>query len=102
MRLVEEETVGGLILAQDIASGLAGRNGKSRVMGEVIAIGGDEDDGDEYFPVQVGDIVMFGVNSGVKIALDAIGADGSRSRHEVLVFRVNEILTKVVWDERPE
>lgn len=63
-------------------------NDKSRVMGTVLAVGGDEMDGDDY-PVRVGDTVMFSQNSGVKIKVD---------RHEVLIFRTSEILCTVTWE----
>ena len=89
VRLLEEQTQGGLILPNDV---------KSRVLGEVIAIGGDEEEGD-FYDLAIGDVVMFGVNSGVKVGVDEITTDGGRRRHEVLIFRTAEILTKVRWEE---
>lgn len=73
-----EDTVGGIILMND----------KSRVMGTVIAVGGDEEEGDEY-EVAVGDIVLFHQNSGVKVRVDRV---------EVLIFRTSEILSTITWD----
>lgn len=75
-----ETQVGGLWLPED----------RSRVLGVVIAVGGDEDEGDEY-DVKVGDVVLFSRNSGVKVSVDRI---------EVLVFRTSEILCTVTWDEQ--
>lgn len=77
---IEETDYQGLILPYDT---------KSRVLGRVIAVGGDEEDGDDY-PVAVGDIVLFHQNSGVKVRIE---------RTEVLFFRTAEILSTITWEE---
>lgn len=75
-----EDQVGGLWLPND----------KSRVMGTVIAVGGDEDDEGDDYDVKVGDVVLFHQNSGVKVKVDRV---------EVLFFRTSEILCTVTWEE---
>lgn len=74
-----ESNVGNLWLPED----------RSRVMGTVVAVGGDELEGDDY-PVSVGDVVLFSQNSGVKIRVDRV---------EVLVFRTSEILCTITWSD---
>jgi co-chaperonin GroES (HSP10) len=81
VRPITETQVGNIWLPED----------RSRVMGEVLAIGGDEDEGDD-FPIAVGDTVLFSRNSGVRIKVD---------RTEVLVFRTAEILCRITWSEAP-
>jgi co-chaperonin GroES (HSP10) len=88
VRLIEETVLGGLILP----------GAQSSVMGEVVAVGQDEDDEGEYYAVAVGDIVLFGANSGVKVGIDGIVA-GRRQRREVRFFRIAEILCKVTWEK---
>lgn len=57
---------------------------ESRVYGRVIAIGLDVED------VKVGDEILFGKNSGVKVSL---------GRGEAVILRESEILTVVTWPE---
>jgi co-chaperonin GroES (HSP10) len=64
----------------------------SRSMGTVIAIGGDESDGDEYI-LEVGDLVVYSRTSGVKIRV---------GNQDVVCFRTAEILTRITWAEDEE
>lgn len=79
VKLIQEESVGGLWLP---TTGL-------RVMGQIIAIGDDELEGDDY-PLERGMVVLFGQNSGIKVRVD---------REEVLILRTAEILCRVTWKE---
>lgn len=87
VQLLKEPTLGGLILPTDT----------SNVMGIVVALGGDEEDGDAY-ELDEGDVVMFSGTSGVKVGTDGL-VDGSRRREEVRIFRTAEILCKVTWEK---
>ena len=80
-----QERIGTLFLPPDSM--------KSPVMGTIIAICGDEEGGDEYYPLAVGDVVLFNRNSGVKVTV---------GREEYLFFRVAEILARVTWEEQDE
>lgn len=59
-----------------------------RVLGQVMAVGRDEPDGDTFYPLAVGDTVAFNSTAGIQLTID---------REQVLILRVTEILTKVRW-----
>lgn len=61
---------------------------KVKILGEVIALGGDEPLGDEEYPLAKGDIVCFSPSSGVNVTV---------GRDSVLVLKVTEILARVSW-----
>lgn len=61
---------------------------KERVMGTILAIGGDEAEGEEW-DLAVGDTVCFGRSSGIELEVD---------RARVLVLRTAEILCKLTWE----
>lgn len=93
VKALKEEAMGGIVLVRDA----------SAVMGEVVCIGGDEPDGDEDFPLAVGDVVMFNRNSGIKVSVDEKGIDDGgvpyRVSHSLHFLRTAEIITKVRWPD---
>jgi co-chaperonin GroES (HSP10) len=68
-------------------------SGGLRVLGTVVAIGRAEDEDEEDLPLEVGDTVLFGAHSGVRVRIGV---------HEVLFFRISEILSKISWKEPEE
>lgn len=97
VRPLEEKSTSGITIVSDMHGNVA----KTRSIGEVIAIGGDESEGEDW-DLSVGDVVMYGMNSGVKAGLDEVREGGVRVRHEVIIFRTNEILCKVIWNIESE
>jgi Co-chaperonin GroES (HSP10) len=77
--LLVEDEIGGIIIPAQYA--------RTRVMGTVRALGGDEEEG-EFFDLAIGDTVLFGQNSGVEVTVDRV---------RVLILRTSEILCKVTW-----
>ena len=80
VKLINEEVVGNLWLPTS-----AGQ----RVMGQVVALGDDEAEGDDY-QLAVGCVVLFGQNSGITVRVE---------REEVRILRTTEILCRVTWNE---
>lgn len=84
VRLHEDERIGSLLLPPSAQ--------RSKVLGTIIAIGGDEEEDDDssFYPLAVGDVVLFGQNSGIRVEVDRVS---------VLILRTSEILTKVHWHD---
>jgi len=82
VQVVTDEMVGSLYLPPSTQ--------RSRVMGTILALGDDEEEGDIFFPLRVGDTVLFGQNSGVAVRVD---------REEVLILRTSEVLCTLVWED---
>lgn len=82
VQLEERTRIGSLILPPGAQ--------RSRVMGTIVAIGGDESDGEDYFDLAVGDQVLFGQNSGIMVSV------GNES---VLILSTREVLCRLNWSD---
>lgn len=96
---IEEERYGGLILPTS-------RVEKASI-GTIIGLGCkapfltmtqhyDDDDGYTKFDLTLGDVVLFGQNSGMNVEV-GLGAN----RRKVIFLKESEIISKIVWEEVP-